>query len=180
MRRREWNVLYVSFCALIGSSKEQREAAETGLINHYGPTCSEKRNVAPDWLWRSTGQSAVSGESKVHITSAPIRVSAVDARQTKLLPPRAGYFWSRIWLERCGFDGIDRQDGEQYRMTSERFLVRSHNTAPGSSIAFAASAAAPVGCSSRHSAEPRPFVPGLALRGRLRAGAGLTIAKTLF
>src|ERR1700730_73883 len=29
------------------------------------------------------------------------------------------------------FDGIDRQDAQQYRMTGERFLVRSNNAAPG-------------------------------------------------
>src|SRR5439155_16274267 len=48
---------------------------------------------------------------------------------------------------------------------------------PALAIASAASAAAPVGCWSRHSAGPRPFVPGLALRGRRRAGARLTIAE---
>src|ERR1700719_4186548 len=48
---------------------------------------------------------------------------------------------------------------------------------PAFAIASAASAAVPVGCSSRHSAGPRPFVPGLALRGRRRAGARLTIAE---
>jgi hypothetical protein len=36
-----------------------------------------------------------------------------------------------ISLEGGGLDGIDRQDGQQYRMTSERFFVRSNNAAAG-------------------------------------------------
>jgi hypothetical protein len=36
-----------------------------------------------------------------------------------------------ISLERGGLDGIDWQDGQQYRMTGERFLVRSNNAAAG-------------------------------------------------
>jgi hypothetical protein len=36
-----------------------------------------------------------------------------------------------ISLEGRGLDGIDRQDGQQYRMTSERLLIRSNNTAAG-------------------------------------------------
>ena len=46
-------VLYVSFCAMIGSTKEQRETAETALIDKYNPACNEKRSVSLDWLWRS-------------------------------------------------------------------------------------------------------------------------------
>jgi hypothetical protein len=36
-----------------------------------------------------------------------------------------------ISLEGRGLDGIDRQDGQQYRMTCERFFVRSNNAAAG-------------------------------------------------
>jgi hypothetical protein len=36
-----------------------------------------------------------------------------------------------IPLEGRWFDGIDWQDAQQYRMTAERLLVRSNNTAPG-------------------------------------------------
>jgi hypothetical protein len=36
-----------------------------------------------------------------------------------------------ISLEGRWFDDIDRQDAQQYRMTGERFLVRSNNAAAG-------------------------------------------------
>src|SRR5256885_1673467 len=49
---------------------------------------------------------------------------------------------------------------------------------PAFSIAFVTSAAAPEGSVNRHSAGARPFVLGLALRGRFRAGARFTIAGT--
>src|SRR5215471_19181849 len=51
---------------------------------------------------------------------------------------------------------------------------------PALSITPAASAATPAGSSMRHSAGRRPFVPGLALRGRRRAGARLTMPVTPF
>src|SRR6202030_3851477 len=37
----------------------------------------------------------------------------------------------QISLERGGLDGIDRQNRKQERMSAERVLVRSHNTAGG-------------------------------------------------
>ena len=51
---------------------------------------------------------------------------------------------------------------------------------PAFSMASAIAAALPVGWSRRHSSGPRPFVPGLALRGRRRAGARLTIMDAPF
>jgi hypothetical protein len=51
---------------------------------------------------------------------------------------------------------------------------------PAFSIASVTSAAAAEDSINRHSAGPRPFVPGLALRGRFRANARFTIAGTPF
>src|ERR1700733_9548900 len=36
-----------------------------------------------------------------------------------------------ISLERCGLDGIDRQNRKQHRMPAERLLVQSHQAAAG-------------------------------------------------
>src|ERR1700681_3671806 len=46
-------------------------------------------------------------------------------------------------------------------------------------MASAASAAGPSAFAKRHSRAPKPLVPGLALRGRRRAAAGLGITETL-
>src|ERR1700756_4318217 len=48
-----------------------------------------------------------------------------------------------ISLEGRWFDGIDREDAQQYRMTGERFLVRSNNAAAGFGDSFCG-----FGCSS--------------------------------
>lgn len=38
----EWKPLYVSYHEMYGSTKEQREAVETILIEHYRPVCNKK------------------------------------------------------------------------------------------------------------------------------------------
>src|SRR5579862_5234564 len=82
-----------------------------------------------------------------------------------------------ISLERSGLDGIDRQDAGVWEDRRAVPCTIQQRQPPALAIASAASAAAPVGCSSRDSAGPRPFLPGLALRGRLRAGARLTMQR---
>jgi len=61
----------------------------------------------------------------------------------------------------------------------KRFLIQAHHAAPAFSMASAASAADLLVCPNRHSTGSKPFVPGLALRGRCRAGARFGIVETL-
>src|SRR5215469_8119700 len=51
---------------------------------------------------------------------------------------------------------------------------------PAFSIAVVSSAAGPEGSVIRHSAGPRPLVPGFALRGRFLGGARFTIENSHF
>jgi hypothetical protein len=58
-------------------------------------------------------------------------------------------------------------------------LYRPTTQPPTFSTASAASAVVPSCRSNRHSAGSKPLEPGLALRGRRRAGARLGIVETL-
>ena len=79
----------------------------------------------------------------------------------------------RMASRRCRPLGVQKPVfGVTIAMTGSRPTTQT----PAFSTACAASAAAPAGSCSRHSAGLRPFVPGLALRGRRRTGARLTIA----
>src|SRR5262249_22631120 len=68
-----------------------------------------------------------------------------------------------ISLERRGLNGIDRQDGQQYRMTGQRVLIRTNNAAAGVRDCFCS-----FGGGSRRLLEPafsgaETLCPGLGL-----------------
>jgi hypothetical protein len=74
----------------------------------------------------------------------------------------------QISLEGRGFDGIKRKNGKQYRMTGERFFVRSHNAPSGFRDCFRS-----FRCSSC-----RLFEPAFCWAQTLRSGFGFARATT--
>ena len=86
-----------------------------------------------------------------------------------------------ISLEGRGLDGINRQNRKQDRMSAKRFLIRPYNAAAGFRDCLCSLGRSSCGLiEPAFCRAPRPFVPGLAWRGRRRAGARLTMAETLF